>query len=108
MFVPIISPNKTVEGLLIGFIFGFLIFNLINVFSSLFILDILTANGAYLFIFLGAIIGDLNVSIMKRKSGRKNTGRLFPGHGGVLDRIDSIIFGAPCFFISLSILKTIS
>ena len=108
LFVPIISPNKTVEGLLIGFIFGFLIFNLINVFSSLFILDIFAANGAYLFIFLGAIIGDLNVSIMKRKSGRKNTGRLFPGHGGVLDRIDSILFGAPCFFISLSILKPIS
>ena len=108
LFVPIISPNKTVEGLIVGFLFGFLIFNLINVFSSLFILDVLTANGAYLFIFLGAIIGDLNVSIMKRKGGKKNTGRLFPGHGGVLDRIDSIIFGAPCFFISLSILKTIS
>lgn len=108
LFVPIISPNKTVEGLIVGFLFGFLIFNLINVFSSLFTLDVLTANGAYLFIFLGAIIGDLNVSIMKRKSGKKNTGRLFPGHGGVLDRIDSIIFGAPCFFISLSILKTIS
>ena len=108
LFVPIISPNKTVEGLIVGFLFGFLIFNLINVFSSLFNLDVFTANGAYLFIFLGAIIGDLNVSIMKRKSGKKNTGRLFPGHGGVLDRIDSIIFGAPCFFISLSILKTIS
>lgn len=108
LFVPIISPNKTVEGLIVGFLFGFLIFNLINVFSSLFTLNVLTANGAYLFIFLGAIIGDLNVSIMKRKSGKKNTGRLFPGHGGVLDRIDSIIFGAPCFFISLSILKTIS
>ena len=108
LFVPIISPNKTVEGLIVGFLFGFLIFNLINVFSSLFTLDVLTANGAYLFIFLGAIIGDLNVSIMKRKSGKKNTGRLFPGHGGVLDRIDSIIFGAPCFFMSLSILKTIS
>ena len=108
LFVPIISPNKTVEGLIVGFLFGFLIFNLINVFSSLFTLDVLTANGAYLFIFLGAIIGDLNVSIMKRKGGRKNTGRLFPGHGGVLDRIDSILFGAPCFFISLSILKPIS
>ena len=73
LFVPIISPNKTVEGLLVGFLFGFLIFNFINVFSSLFTLDVFTANGAYLFIFLGAIIGDLNVSIMKRKSGKKNT-----------------------------------
>ncbi len=108
LFVPIISPNKTVEGLLVGFIFGLLIFNLINVFSSLFVLDILEANGAYLLIFLGAIIGDLNVSIMKRKGGKKNTGRLFPGHGGVLDRIDSILFGAPCFFIALSIFRTIS
>lgn len=107
LFVPIISPNKTVEGLLVGFIFGFLIFNLINIFSSLFILDFLVVNGAYLFIFLGAIIGDLNVSIMKRKGGKKNTGRLFPGHGGVLDRIDSILFGAPCFFISLSVFRAI-
>ncbi len=100
-FVPIISPNKTVEGLLIGFIFGLLIFYFVNFTSKLFVLDIFEVNAVYLFIFLGAVLGDLNVSIMKRKSGKKNTGQIFPGHGGVLDRVDSILFGAPCFFIAL-------
>ena len=106
-FVPLISPNKTVEGLLVGFIVGFLIFYLINFSFNLFVFDIFGINGAYLLIFLGAILGDLNVSIMKRKSGKKNTGRIFPGHGGVLDRVDSILFGGPCFLIALSSFRVI-
>ena len=47
---------------------------------------------------LGAVlgqIGDLSFSIVKRKSGIKDYGKIFPGHGGVLDRFDSVIFVAP-------------
>lgn len=106
-FVPIISPNKTIEGLLVGFIVSFLVFYLLNFSFNVFVLDIFAINGAYLLIFLGAVLGDLNVSIMKRKSGKKNTGRIFPGHGGILDRIDSILFAAPCFFIALSSFRII-
>ena len=103
--VPIISPNKTREGLYVGFIVSFLILFLLNFTTGFLKLDM--AIIIYLVIFFSAIMGDLNVSIMKRKSGKKNTGRIFPGHGGVLDRIDSIIFAAPSCIIILSLFEKI-
>ena len=103
-----ISPNKTYSGML-----GSLILSLI--FSSLFLE--LTTNFTYLslnsintliFILLISIIsqtGDIVISYFKRKSKIKNTGNLIPGHGGLLDRIDGMIFAFPFgyFFLFLEI-----
>ncbi len=103
-----ISPNKTYSGML-----GSLILSLI--FSSLFLE--LTTNFTYLslnsintliFILLISIIsqtGDIVISYFKRKSKIKNTGNIIPGHGGLLDRIDGMIFAFPFgyFFLFLEI-----
>jgi phosphatidate cytidylyltransferase len=88
---PKISPNKTIEGLIGGFfgvtIYGFIICNL---FGLNFWLIIVCIYGGFL-----AFFGDLLISFHKREKGIKDTGRLLPGHGGILDRIDSHLLAAP-------------
>ena len=94
-----ISPNKTISGSLGSFLLSCLTF------SSLFFL--MTKNINFIIISTGIItsffcqIGDLFFSFFKRKAKQKDTGNLLPGHGGVLDRIDGIIFGLPAGFIFL-------
>jgi phosphatidate cytidylyltransferase len=94
--MPSISPNKTWEGMLGGMMMTALL--------SLLLAPILTPFGSFLAICIGALIaitgllGDLSISAIKRDLGLKDTGNLLPGHGGLLDRIDSLIFTAPLFF----------
>lgn len=101
---PEISPKKTVEGAIggvlfcmisavaMGLIFQFAVFKDVTVnFFSLIIIGALDA--------VFSIIGDLSFSLIKRSLGIKDYGTIFPGHGGFLDRFDSIIFTAPLVII---------
>ncbi len=86
---PRISPNKTVEGYIGGIIASVII--------SLGIawvlgLSLPLAFVVALFVSTLGVIGDLAISLLKREAGVKDTGKLFPGHGGVLDRLDSVIW----------------
>ena len=95
---PVISPKKTVEGA-IGGVVGAAVLTVIygaavSAFTNLTLSVPLCLAAGILGAVLGQI-GDLSFSIVKRKSGIKDYGKIFPGHGGVLDRFDSVIFVAP-------------
>ena len=93
-----ISPKKTLEGL-IGGLFATLVFGmLIELMLFHDLLNIFIIGGFF------AFIGDLFISYFKRKSGVKDTGNILPGHGGVLDRIDSHLFATPVLIYILLIL----
>ena len=93
--IPKISPNKTWEG----FIGGMISTTVIGYF-----LGFLTPLTSYPLVFVSFMIafsgfvGDIVMSSIKRDIGVKDTGTLIPGHGGILDRIDSLVYTAPVFF----------
>jgi phosphatidate cytidylyltransferase len=94
---PLISPGKTVEGLAGGLVGGMV--------AALVVRQLgLPSMSAPAAVVLGIVVaafgtaGDLVESLMKRWSGVKDSGRLFPGHGGMLDRLDSLLFGAPVLY----------
>lgn len=98
---PGISPGKTWEGVLGGIITNILWMTLI------FFLAGLLETGLLWFLAIGiatsaiSVVGDLFESILKREAGVKDSGWILPGHGGVLDRFDSIIAAAPVFLAGL-------
>lgn len=92
-----ISPKKTVEGAVAGFVAG----TIAAVVCSYLLVEKLSAGHALL---LGALvsimgqIGDLCESLLKRAANVKDSGSIIPGHGGMLDRLDSLLFGAPAMY----------
>ena len=101
-----ISPGKTWEGTIFGVLITFVMsFLFKNFFENEF---------GLLWLFFGffvpvlATIGDLIESMLKRQAQIKDSGNIMPGHGGVLDRFDSLIFVAPIVFIILNIFNVIS
>lgn len=95
---PVVSPNKTIEGMLGGVVFaiiGTLLYAVILRFGLKFRVNFALA---ILYGFagsLGGVLGDLCFSAIKRQTGIKDYGNLIPGHGGFLDRFDSLVIVAP-------------
>lgn len=99
---PTISPNKTLEG----FIGGVLLTVVLSTILGFYLLktDIFVNTIIGVILGISGFSGDIFMSYLKRKANIKDTGTLLPGHGGLLDRMDSLIFNAPIFFWILSLI----
>ncbi len=100
---PNISPNKTIEGALGGLaggifaasVFALLLLSTVNWFFLI---------GSAIVLVIAGIIGDLTESIIKRGTGTKDSGNILAGHGGILDRVDSLLFAAPVLYYLLLVI----
>jgi len=95
-FFPRISPKKTLEGAVGGLAAGMISVALLGAWW----LDLSAPTGLLLGVLLalGATFGDLAESVLKRQVGVKDSGNLIPGHGGMLDRVDSLLFVGPVVY----------
>lgn len=107
---PVISPKKTWEGLVGGLIFGLLFtFLLCLLYQKAFDYQVnlpLALGVTPIFVLIG-VLGDLSASLIKRQCGIKDFGKLIPGHGGIMDRFDSVTMIAPFLALFVSYLSLI-
>ena len=104
---PIISHNKTLEGTIGGVVSSVVINSLMITLifqNSLKTLDVIMLSLMIFICAVAAVFGDLLISSIKRQANLKDTGSLIPGHGGLLDRIDSHILCIPVFFVLYEVL----
>lgn len=94
--IPSVSPNKTVEG----FIGGVITTSIFAVILAPYLTPLHRGAALFLGLIIGiaGFIGDVIMSALKRDLGIKDTSQMLPGHGGILDRIDSLLFTAPIYF----------
>ncbi len=103
--LPTVSPGKTWEGvvgaLIVTFIVAIISANLLEIASTQFILFILITMLTVVY----SVVGDLSESVFKRMANIKDSSHLIPGHGGILDRIDSLMAAFPVFFAGLWLME---
>ena len=101
-----VSPKKTIEGffggLIAAIIAGLIIFNILDIYT----LGIWISLGVIASVF--GTIGDLVQSNYKRQAGVKDSGNLMPGHGGLYDRLDSVIYASPFIYAFLQLITYVS
>lgn len=98
---PSVSPKKTVEGFFGGILVDIVVLVIIGLVYSL----ITGASVQYAWLIFAAImcgaisvLGDLSASVLKRQKDMKDFGKIMPGHGGIMDRFDSVLFAVPAFY----------
>ena len=103
-FLPRVSPRKTIEGTVAGLAFGLVVATVIGV---LFLrLGLPAAIGLGLLLVAAITLGDPSESLIKRQAGAKDSGQLIPGHGGALDRVDSLLFaGVVAYYFAAWIVR---
>ena len=97
-----ISPGKTIEGSIGGLLFTLVLLIVFCHYSGWF--PIPHAIGLAIIAVVFGTLGDLCESMLKRQAGVKDSGKLIPGHGGILDRFDSVMFSVPFIFVYLLLL----
>jgi len=92
-----VSPKKTIEGFIGGFVFALIVGYLVGIQTQLFT----TTNWLIISAIISIVgtIGDLIESKFKRQANSKDSGNIMPGHGGLLDRLDSLLFAAPFVYL---------
>jgi len=100
--IPSVSPGKTLEG-----VAGGMALSMLMALAGWFYFQPASITGWFivaLLVIVVSLIGDLFISMLKRRTHIKDTGRILPGHGGILDRLDSLIAAAPFFYFGLTFL----
>ena len=94
---PNLSPNKTIEGYLGGIFFSILVGYALGLIVNVYVPAITITASTLIGCITGILspLGDLSKSIFKRRFNRKNTGNIIPGHGGILDRLDTSLLAGP-------------
>ena len=99
-----ISPKKTYSGVIGGYLMSIIVYYL---FINLYYEDEINSNDFIFILLISTIsqLGDITISYFKRLSKIKDTGKILPGHGGLLDRIDGMIFAFPAAYIIFKIIN---
>jgi phosphatidate cytidylyltransferase len=100
LLAPAISPKKTIEGAVGGLVFGTAVFAAVGAWWLPIAVPLPVRVGLGICLVAVGIAGDLFESMLKRSAGVKDSSALIPGHGGVLDRIDALLFAAPLFYFA--------
>ncbi len=101
---PKISPGKSIEGVIGGLLLALLMALVFTLWHSGDLHDYLHVIGITIVTVIFSVIGDLMESMFKRQADIKDSSNLLPGHGGILDRMDSITAAVPVFFITISLI----
>ena len=101
-----VSPKKTLEGLVGGVLCSILITTLITLSGSVSLFHGISLLFLTILTVLFSVLGDLWESVLKRECGVKDSGSILPGHGGILDRIDSLTAAIPIFTLYVMIIRS--